>query len=69
MLDFKAEHPHVIHMSDRRTKRDWRANLTATEKKRIAVVERELKETETRLVLLRAERNRIQNRATVRAGK
>lgn len=69
MLDFKAEHPHVIHMRDRRTKRDWRANLTAAEKKRIAVVERELKETETRLVLLRAERNRIQNRATVRAGK
>lgn len=55
-------------MKDRRTKRDWRAALTAPEKKRLATVERELNAIETKLILLRAERNRIQNRATVRAG-
>lgn len=69
MLDFSATAPHVIHMKDRRSKRDWRASLTPAERKRIAVVERELAATETKLILLRAERNRIQNRATVRAGK
>jgi hypothetical protein len=69
VLDLSATAPHVIHMKDRRTKRDWRASLTPAERKRIAAVERDLVAAETKLILLRAERNRIQNRATARAGK
>lgn len=49
--------------------RDWKSKLTAVEKKRLADVEREMNSLETKIVLLRAERNKIQNRATVRAGK
>lgn len=56
-------------MSDKRTKRDWRAYLTPAEKKRLAAVEREIEVLETKITLAKAERNRVQNRATVRHGK
>ena len=69
MLDLVPTQPHVVHMKDRRTTRDWRAKLTAPEKKRLAAIEKELATLDTKNLVLRAERNRIQNRATVRAGK
>jgi hypothetical protein len=56
-------------MKDRRTTRDWRARLTGPEKKRLAAIEKELATLDAKNLVLRAERNRIQNRATVRAGK
>lgn len=68
MLDQPPGFAHINHMS-RRTTRDWKAHLTAAEKKRLAVIDREMDALETKIVLLRAERTRIQNRATVRAGK
>lgn len=67
MLDTIGANAHINHMS--RPRRDWKAKLTAAEKKRLASIEREMDALETKLVLLRSERNRIQNRATVRAGK
>lgn len=69
MLDAESPDAHVIHMSDLRSKRNWRSSLTALEKKRLSVIERDLAKLDKQLVLLRADRNRIQNRATVRAGK
>jgi hypothetical protein len=67
VLDDIMLQAHTNHMS--RSKRDWKGHLSAAEKKRLGVIEREIAALETKLVLLRAERNRIQNRATVRAGK
>lgn len=69
MLDLRSPHSHVIHMKDGRTTRDWRAKLTLPEKKRLAAIEKELAALDAKNLVLRAERNRIQNRATVRAGK
>jgi hypothetical protein len=56
-------------MSDKRTTREWRAHLTPAEKKRLSVIETRLAAMKTKTADLRAERDRIQNRATVRAGK
>jgi hypothetical protein len=56
-------------MSDKRTKRNWRAYLTPEEKKQLAAVEREIEVLEAKIMLAKAKRNRTQNRATVRAGK
>lgn len=69
MLDVAARLAHVNHMSDKRTKRDWRAYLKPEEKKQLAAVEREIEELEAKIMLAKAKRNRTQNRATVRAGK
>lgn len=69
VLDVGSEEAHVIHMSDRRTKRDWRSFLTADEKKQLAAIEREIEVLKTKVTLKTVKRNRIQNRATVRAGK
>lgn len=69
MLDLPAPQAHVNYMSDLRTKRDWRACLTPAERKRLATIEAKLADMKTKTADLRAERDRIQNRATVRAGK
>lgn len=69
MLDADSPRAHDNHMSEKRTKRDWRACLTPAERKRLATLERELTKLDSKVMLLRAERTRIQNRATVRAGK
>ena len=48
--------------------RDWRAHLTPEEKREIARLERIIAKAEKMAELPRLRRNRIQNRATVRAG-
>jgi hypothetical protein len=59
-------------MSDlRRTKttsRDWRAHLTPEEKRELARLEKVIAQAEAMAELPRLRRQRIQNRATVRAG-
>lgn len=59
-------------MSDlRRSKangRDWRAHLTPSEKKELAQLEKIIAQAEAMAELPRLRRQRIQNRATVRAG-
>jgi len=69
VLDVGLAQAHVISMSDKRTTREWRAYLTAAEAKRLATIEKKIAEMKTKTADLRAERDRIQNRATVRAGK
>jgi hypothetical protein len=69
VLDIPAPVAHVIHMSDKRTKRNWRAFLTPEEKKQLAAIERKIEALEAKLMLAKAKRNRVQNRSTVRAGK
>ena len=58
-------------MSDLRRQRpngrDWRAHLTAEEKKQVASLERQIEKLSDHLTIVRAKRLRIQNRATVRA--
>lgn len=43
--------------------------MTPEERKQHAALERDIAKLEKQIMALRAERNRIQNRATVRAGK
>lgn len=50
-----------------RTTRDWKAHLTPSERKRLTEIDRQLKKLDGLVGLLRAERRKIQNRATVRA--
>jgi hypothetical protein len=69
VLDAMCQRAHINHMSDKRTTRDWRKYLTADEKAELAAVEREIEALKTKVTLKTVKRNRIQNRATVRAGK
>lgn len=50
-------------------KRNWRESLSAEEKAALKALETRIKELAEEIGLLRFQRLRIQNRATVRAGK
>lgn len=52
-----------------RIDRDWRPHLTPEERKEHAALEREIAKIEKRVLALRNERKKIQNRATQRVGK
>lgn len=69
VLDVSSEKAHVICMSDKRSTREWRSFLTADEKKELASIEREIKELKAKIAKAKSQRNRVQNRSTVRAGK
>lgn len=64
---------HVVHMTDLRTQkpngRDWRAHLTPEEKRELARLEKIIAQAEKMAELPRTQRQKIQNRATVRAGR
>lgn len=50
-----------------RSTRDWRNYLTPEERREIARIDRQIAKLGQQATTLRTERNRIQNRATVRA--
>jgi polyhydroxyalkanoate synthesis regulator phasin len=52
-----------------RIDRDWRKEMTPEERAEVARLEREISKIERQVLALRNERKKIQNRATVRAGK
>jgi hypothetical protein len=49
--------------------RNWRDCLTAMERRELATIEKAIKRQDENLMVYRQRRQRIQNRATVRAGK
>ena len=59
-------------MTDMRTKRpngrDWRSHLTGEERKELRRLEKLIAKAEAMAVMPRLLRNKIQNRATARAG-
>lgn len=63
---------HVVHMTDlrhtKRNARDWRACLTTEEKRELARLDKIIAKAEEMALVPRLLRNKIQNRATVRAG-
>jgi len=72
-LDGGASIVHMKLMSDLRTKksngRDWRKFLTAEETAELRELDRIIAKAENMAELPRLKRNKIQNRASVRAGK
>lgn len=72
-MDISTEKAHDNHMSDLRTQkrnsRDWRAFLTPEEKREVARLDKIIAKAERMAELPRWRRQKIQNRATVRAGK
>lgn len=72
MLDADSHAAHGNHMSDLRSRkpgRDWRSFLTPEEKREIARLEKEIAKAVEAADTARRKRQKIQNRATVRAGK
>lgn len=67
MLELAGRTRHKYHMTKKRPKRDWKAHLTATERKQFDALNRSIEQMDARMLALRAERNRIQNRASTRA--
>lgn len=58
MTDLRSKKPNA---------RDWRSHLTPEERKQVTALEREVAKLTERISVLRVQRLRIQNRATVRA--
>lgn len=60
---------HTNRMKRVRVDRDWRPHMTPEERKEHAALEREIAKIEKKVLALRNERKKIQNRATQRVGK
>lgn len=68
-LDEMPDLTHTIRMRKVRIDRDWRSQMTPEERKQLLTLDRDIAKAEKQVLALRNERKRIQNRATVRAGK
>lgn len=69
VLDATPEITHTKRMRKVRIDRHWRKELTPEERVEVTRLEREITKIERQVLALRNERKKIQNRATVRAGK